>query len=58
MMANVPKKVYELISAGETLTTEFKSDTKGLSDRDLVAAVVALGTPDKLRFIKFRLNFF
>ena len=32
----------ELIAGGETLAVEFKSDAKGLPDRDLVAAVVAL----------------
>ena len=30
------------LAAGETLTVEFKSDAKGLPDRELVAAVVAL----------------
>lgn len=36
----------ELIAGGETLAVEFKSDAKGLSDRDLVAAVVALANTD------------
>lgn len=34
--------IIELIRRGESLTLEFKSDAKGLPDRDLVAAVVAL----------------
>ena len=34
--------ISNLLKAGETLTVEFKSDVKGLSDRDLVAAVVAM----------------
>jgi len=46
MTTTIPKKIYELISAGETITTEFKSDVKGLSDRDLVAAVVALANTE------------
>lgn len=35
-----------LIAKGETLAVEFKSDAKGLSDRDLVAAVVALANTE------------
>ena len=31
-----------ILARGETLTVEFKSDLKGLPDRDLVAAVVAM----------------
>ena len=34
--------ISNLLKAGETLTVEFKSDVKGLSDRDLVAAIVAM----------------
>lgn len=37
----------KLLEKGETLSLEFKSDTKGgLSDRDLVAAVVAMANTD------------
>jgi len=32
----------DILAVGETLTVEFKSDVKGLPDRELVAAVVAL----------------
>lgn len=35
-----------LLADGETLTVEFKSDAKGLADRDLVAAVVAMANTD------------
>ena len=31
-----------ILAKGETLTVEFKSDTKGLPDRDIVAAAVAM----------------
>lgn len=43
MMAEELKK---LIVGGETLTVEFKSDRKGLPDRDLVEAVVALANTE------------
>lgn len=43
MMAEELKK---LIAGGETLTVEFKSDRKGLPDRDLVEAVVALANTE------------
>lgn len=36
----------KLIAGGETLTVEFKSDVKRLSDRDLVEAVVALANTE------------
>ncbi len=36
----------DLIASGESLTVEFKSDVKGLSDRDLVAAVIALANTE------------
>ena len=39
---NPNSEILNLLKAGETLTVEFKSDVKGLSDRDLVAAVVAM----------------
>ncbi len=39
-------ELRELIANGETLAIEFKSDAKGLSDRDLVAAVVALANTE------------
>jgi ATP-dependent DNA helicase RecG len=35
-----------LIAKGETLTVEFKSDIKGLPDRELVSAVVALANTE------------
>ena len=35
-----------LLAEGETLTVEFKSDAKGLSDRDLVAAVIAMANTE------------
>jgi ATP-dependent DNA helicase RecG len=35
-----------LLAKGETLTVEFKSDAKGLSDRDLVAAVIAMANTE------------
>jgi ATP-dependent DNA helicase RecG len=39
-------EIIELISQGETLTVEFKSDLKSLPDRDLLAAVVSLANTD------------
>jgi ATP-dependent DNA helicase RecG len=39
-------EILELIARGETLTVEFKSDRKGIPDRDLVAAVVALANTE------------
>jgi ATP-dependent DNA helicase RecG len=38
--------ISNLLIAGESLTVEFKSDVKGLSDRDLVAAVVAMANTE------------
>jgi len=35
-----------LLAQGETLTVEFKSDAKGLPDRDLVAAVVSMANTE------------
>ena len=35
-----------LLAEGETLTVEFKSDVKGLPDRDIVAAVVAMANTE------------
>jgi ATP-dependent DNA helicase RecG len=35
-------ELKDLLANGETLTVEFKSDAKGLPDRDLLAAVVAM----------------
>jgi len=35
-----------LLAQGETLTVEFKSDAKGLPDRELVAAVVAMANTE------------
>jgi len=39
-------EILALIRQGESLVLEFKSDTKGLPDRELVAAVVALANTD------------
>ncbi len=39
-------EILTLLREGETLTVEFKSDVKSLSDRDLVAAVVALANTE------------
>jgi len=36
------RELRDVLASGETLTVEFKSDVRPLSDRDLVAAVVAL----------------
>ncbi len=41
------QEIKALLKNGETLTIEFKSDTKGgLSDRDIVAAVVAMANTE------------
>lgn len=41
------QEIKTLLKNGETLTIEFKSDTKGgLSDRDIVAAVVAMANTE------------
>lgn len=45
-MAKAEPEILSLIELGETLTVEFKSDTKGLSDKDLVAAVVGMANTD------------
>ena len=39
-------EILELIAQGESLTVEFKSDRNGISDRELVAAVVALANTE------------
>ena len=39
-------ELKKLIAGGETLTVEFKSDRKGLPDRDLIEAVVALANTE------------
>lgn len=38
--------IGDLIRKGESLTVEFKSDTRSLPDRDLVAAIVALANTE------------
>jgi ATP-dependent DNA helicase RecG len=38
--------IKTVLGKGETLTVEFKSDVKGLPDRDLVAAVVAMANTE------------
>ena len=40
------RELKTLLAVGETLTVEFKSDAKGLPDRELVAAVVALANTE------------
>ena len=40
-----------LLEQGETLTVEFKSDAKGLPDRDLVAAVAAMANTEGGRIL-------
>lgn len=45
-MSENERQLLELIQQGEGLTLEFKSDLKLLSDRELVAAVVALANTD------------
>jgi ATP-dependent DNA helicase RecG len=39
-------EMKSILARGETLTVEFKSDLKGLPDRDLVAAVVAMANTE------------
>jgi len=39
-------ELKKILAKGETLTVEFKSDVKGLPDRDLVAAVVAMANTE------------
>ena len=39
-------ELKDILAAGETLTVEFKSDVKGLPDRDLVAAAVAMANTE------------
>ena len=39
-------EILELIAQGESLTVEFKSDRNGISDRELVAAIVALANTE------------
>lgn len=40
------QEIKMILDKGETLSVEFKSDVKGLPDRDLVAAVVALANTE------------
>lgn len=40
------REIETILSNGESLTVEFKSDQKGLPDRELVAAVVALANTE------------
>ncbi len=42
-------ELKKILAKGETLTVEFKSDVKGLPDRDLVAAVVAMANTEGVR---------
>ncbi|MBV5326251.1 MAG: putative DNA binding domain-containing protein [Chlorobium sp.] len=45
-MSETVQQLSKLISQGETLTVEFKSDLKSLPDRDLLAAVVSLANTE------------
>lgn len=45
-MATIEDDITELTQGGESLTLEFKSDLKGLPDRELVEAVVSLANTD------------
>lgn len=40
------REILAILDKGETLSVEFKSDAKGLPDRDLVAAVVAMANTE------------
>ena len=44
-------EIKNLLSLGESLTVEFKSDVKGLPDRDLVATVVAMANTEGGRIL-------
>jgi len=43
---NQDSDIAHLISTGETLTIEFKSDVKGLPDREIISTVVALANTE------------
>ena len=45
MKAN-ERELKNILESGETLTVEFKSDAKGMPDRDIVAAVVAMANTE------------
>lgn len=45
------RELKTFLAQGETLTVEFKSDAKGLPDRDLVATVVAMANTDGGRIL-------
>jgi ATP-dependent DNA helicase RecG len=45
-MTTIENDITELTQGGESLTLEFKSDLKGLPDRELVEAVVSLANTD------------
>lgn len=45
MKAN-ERELKNIFESGETLTVEFKSDAKGMPDRDIVAAVVAMANTE------------
>jgi len=40
------QELNDILAAGETLTVEFKSDARGLPDRDLLAAIVAMANTE------------
>lgn len=48
-MSSRVKELEKLIRQGESLRLEFKSDIKGLPDRDLTAAVVSLSNAEGAR---------
>lgn len=45
-MSTNKDEINTILANGETLSVEFKSDAKGLPDRDLVAAVVAMANTE------------
>ena len=45
-MTKDKREIEAILSGGETLTVEFKSDIRGLPDRDLVSAVVAMANTE------------
>jgi len=45
-MGTNEQEITAILKKGETLDVEFKSDIKGLADRDLVAAVIAMANTE------------
>ena len=42
----IERDIHTILKQGENLSTEFKSDRKSLSDKELVAAVVSLANTE------------